>query len=79
MGGVPASGLQQGYMQHDRMLRAQSNGNGKYGVSIRVQGIDGHPYVVLNNRDRGSQYGGPEDEGYLDRDADGSFIDNYDE
>ncbi|XP_043934911.1 cingulin-like protein 1 [Protopterus annectens] len=24
---------------------------GSYGVSIRVQGIDGHPFVVLNNRD----------------------------
>lgn len=79
VGGIPASGLEQGYMQHERMLRAQANGNGRYGVSIRVQGIDGHPYVVLNNRDRGSQYGGPEDEGYMDRDADGSFIDNYDE
>ncbi|KAG5839398.1 hypothetical protein ANANG_G00204560 [Anguilla anguilla] len=79
VGGIPASDLQQGYMQHDRMLRAQSNGTGKYGVSIRVQGIDGHPYVVLNNRDRGSQYGGPEDDGYMDRDTEGSFIDNYDE
>lgn len=25
---------------------------GSYGVSIRVQGIDGHPYIVLNNTDR---------------------------
>lgn len=24
---------------------------GSYGVSIRVQGIDGHPYIVLNNKD----------------------------
>ncbi|XP_061078267.1 cingulin-like protein 1 isoform X2 [Conger conger] len=79
VGGVPASDLQQGYMQHERMLGAQRNGNGRYGVSIRVQGIDGHPYVVLNNRDRGSQYGGPEDDEYVDRDTDCSFIDNYDE
>ncbi|XP_055986672.1 cingulin-like protein 1 [Sorex fumeus] len=25
---------------------------GSYGVSIRVQGIDGHPYIVLNNAER---------------------------
>ncbi|KAI1904353.1 hypothetical protein AGOR_G00004780 [Albula goreensis] len=79
VGGVPGSGLQQGYMQHDRALRAQSNGNGTYGVSIRVQGIDGHPYVVLNNRDRDSQYGGPGDNGYMDQDMDESFIDHYHE
>nr|XP_033775780.1 cingulin-like protein 1 [Geotrypetes seraphini]XP_033775781.1 cingulin-like protein 1 [Geotrypetes seraphini]XP_033775782.1 cingulin-like protein 1 [Geotrypetes seraphini]XP_033775783.1 cingulin-like protein 1 [Geotrypetes seraphini] len=24
---------------------------GSYGVSIRVQGIDGHPYIVLNNKE----------------------------
>ncbi|KAJ8343536.1 hypothetical protein SKAU_G00308650 [Synaphobranchus kaupii] len=78
-GGLPASGLQQGYLQHDRVLRAQSNGTGTYGVSIRVQGIDGHPYVVLNNRDRESQYEGPEDDVDMDRDTEGSFIDNYDE
>ncbi|NXX91551.1 CGNL1 protein, partial [Centropus bengalensis] len=28
---------------------AQSSRTGSYGVSIRVQGIDGHPYIVLNN------------------------------
>ncbi|KAJ8396640.1 hypothetical protein AAFF_G00014780 [Aldrovandia affinis] len=79
VGGVPGSGLQQGYMQYERGLRAQTNGTGKYGVSIRVQGIDGHPYVVLNNRDRESQYGGPEEGEFVDGDADGSFIDNYHE
>ncbi|KAL8197019.1 UNVERIFIED_CONTAM: hypothetical protein K2H54_006939 [Gekko kuhli] len=26
-----------------------SKAGGSYGVSIRVQGIDGHPYIVLNN------------------------------
>ncbi|XP_042327290.1 cingulin-like protein 1 isoform X1 [Sceloporus undulatus] len=34
---------------------AQSTANakpGSYGVSIRVQGIDGHPYIVLNNTER---------------------------
>ncbi|XP_036391316.1 cingulin-like protein 1 [Megalops cyprinoides] len=78
VGGIPGSGMQQGYLQHDRTVRGQSNGTGSYGVSIRVQGIDGHPYVVLNNRDRESGlYGGPEDDGYVD--TDGSFIDNYQE
>nr|XP_025969181.1 cingulin-like protein 1 isoform X2 [Dromaius novaehollandiae] len=28
---------------------AQNSKVGSYGVSIRVQGIDGHPYIVLNN------------------------------
>ncbi|XP_062439331.1 cingulin-like protein 1 isoform X3 [Rhea pennata] len=28
---------------------AQNSKAGSYGVSIRVQGIDGHPYIVLNN------------------------------
>ncbi|KAJ7407969.1 Cingulin-like 1 [Pitangus sulphuratus] len=28
---------------------AQNLRTGSYGVSIRVQGIDGHPYIVLNN------------------------------
>lgn len=28
---------------------AQNSRAGSYGVSIRVQGIDGHPYIVLNN------------------------------
>uniref|UniRef100_A0A671L5L3 Cingulin-like 1 n=1 Tax=Sinocyclocheilus anshuiensis TaxID=1608454 RepID=A0A671L5L3_9TELE len=46
---MPNTGLPQGYMQPSRS-RGQSNGT--YGLSIRVQGIDGHPYVVLNNQDR---------------------------
>ncbi|KAM9532951.1 cingulin-like protein 1 isoform 2-T2 [Guaruba guarouba] len=29
--------------------KAQNSRTGSYGVSIRVQGIDGHPYIVLNN------------------------------
>lgn len=33
---------------------AQSSKTGSYGVSIRVQGIDGHPYIVLNNAEEGS-------------------------
>ncbi|XP_035642931.2 cingulin-like protein 1 [Oncorhynchus keta] len=54
------------------------NGAGSYGLSIRVQGIDGHPYVVLNNQDRGSNsYTDPNSNGY--NDTQGSFIDNYHE
>jgi len=65
-------GLPQAYTQPPRTARAPSNGAGTYGLSIRVQGIDGHPYVVLNNQDRGAYpngYGEPEE----------SFIDNYHE
>ncbi|CAB1339401.1 unnamed protein product [Coregonus sp. 'balchen'] len=55
------------------------NGGGSYGLSIRVQGIDGHPYVVLNNQDRGSHssYKDPNSNGY--NDTQGSFIDSYHE
>uniref|UniRef100_A0A4W5Q1B2 Cingulin like 1 n=1 Tax=Hucho hucho TaxID=62062 RepID=A0A4W5Q1B2_9TELE len=54
------------------------NGAGSYGLSIRVQGIDGHPYVVLNNQNRGSNsYTDPNSNGY--NDTQGSFIDNYHE
>ncbi|XP_074090686.1 cingulin-like protein 1 isoform X2 [Macrotis lagotis] len=31
---------------------SQNAKTGSYGVSIRVQGIDGHPYIVLNNTER---------------------------
>ncbi|XP_037358461.1 cingulin-like protein 1 isoform X3 [Talpa occidentalis] len=31
---------------------SQHSKSGSYGVSIRVQGIDGHPYIVLNNTER---------------------------
>ncbi|XP_017751993.1 PREDICTED: cingulin-like protein 1 isoform X5 [Rhinopithecus bieti] len=31
---------------------SQNSKAGSYGVSIRVQGIDGHPYIVLNNTER---------------------------
>ncbi|KAL1007272.1 hypothetical protein UPYG_G00084370 [Umbra pygmaea] len=53
------------------------NGGGSYGLSIRVQGIDGHPYVVLNNQDCGPSYADPNSNGYTD--TEGSFIDNYNE
>lgn len=76
--GIPNNGEQRGHTQMSRSLRPNGNGAGTYGLSIRVQGIDGHPYVVLNNQDRASQaYADPNSNGYID--ADGSFIENYDE
>ncbi|KAK2914116.1 hypothetical protein Q8A67_002515 [Cirrhinus molitorella] len=72
--GMPNTGLSQGYTQASRS-RGQSNGT--YGLSIRVQGIDGHPYVVLNNQDRGpNPYAAPQNNnGYMDSES--PF--NYDE
>ncbi|NXA33043.1 CGNL1 protein, partial [Eudromia elegans] len=35
-----------------KISSAQNSKTGSYGVSIRVQGIDGHPYIVLNNAER---------------------------
>ncbi|XP_028257260.1 cingulin-like protein 1 isoform X2 [Parambassis ranga] len=76
--GIPNSGPQRGYTQPSHPSRPNSNGAGTYGLSIRVQGIDGHPYVVLNNQDRGSQaYIDPNSNGYID--TEGSFIENYQE
>ncbi|XP_034045875.1 cingulin-like protein 1 isoform X2 [Thalassophryne amazonica] len=76
--GIPDSGSQRGYTQPPRSSRPHSNGAGTYGLSIRVQGIDGHPYVVLNNQDRGPQsYIDPNSNGYIDTES--SFIDNYHE
>uniref|UniRef100_A0A8C4FAJ9 Cingulin like 1 n=1 Tax=Dicentrarchus labrax TaxID=13489 RepID=A0A8C4FAJ9_DICLA len=76
--GIPNSGPQRGHTQPSRPSRPHSNGAGTYGLSIRVQGIDGHPYVVLNNQDRGSQsFVDPNSNGYIDTDS--SFIENYDE
>ncbi|CAN9507055.1 unnamed protein product [Ophioblennius macclurei] len=76
--GIPNTGPQRGYAQMSRPSRPQSNGAGSYGLSIRVQGIDGHPYVVLNNQEGDPQpYFDPNSNGYID--TDGSFIDNYQE
>ncbi|XP_070760484.1 cingulin-like protein 1 isoform X2 [Enoplosus armatus] len=75
---IPNSGPQRGHTQLSRPSRPHSNGAGTYGLSIRVQGIDGHPYVVLNNQDRGpNSYIDPNSNGYID--AEGSFIENFDE
>lgn len=76
--GIPNSRPQRGYTQPSRPSRPTSNGAGTYGLSIRVQGIDGHPYVVLNNQDRGPQsYIDPNSNGYID--TEGSFIENHQE
>ncbi|XP_041639545.1 cingulin-like protein 1 isoform X2 [Cheilinus undulatus] len=76
--GIPHSGPQRGHTQPSRPSRPHSNGAGTYGLSIRVQGIDGHPYVVLNNQDRGPHsYVDPNSNGYFD--SEGSFIENYQE
>uniref|UniRef100_A0A3B5LVE0 Cingulin like 1 n=1 Tax=Xiphophorus couchianus TaxID=32473 RepID=A0A3B5LVE0_9TELE len=69
-----SSGSQRGYTQPSRISRPSSNGAGSYGLSIRVQGIDGHPYVVLNNQDRGHH---PDGNGYPD--TEGSFIEHFQE
>lgn len=76
--GIPNSGPQRGHTQPSRPSRPHSNGAGTYGLSIRVQGIDGHPYVVLNNQDSGPQsFIDPNSNGYID--TEGSFIENYQE
>ncbi|XP_061670080.1 cingulin-like protein 1 [Syngnathoides biaculeatus] len=76
--GIPPTGPQRGNPQPSHPSRPQSNGGGTYGLSIRVQGIDGHPYVVLNNQDRGPQsFLDPNSNGYIE--TEGSFIDNYHE
>lgn len=78
MTGMPNTGPQRAYTQSSRSSRTNGNGAGSYGLSIRVQGIDGHPYVVLNNQDRGRPpYFDPNSNGYVD--TDGSFIENYQE
>ncbi|MCI4393162.1 hypothetical protein PGIGA_G00154300 [Pangasianodon gigas] len=74
--GLPNTGPQSSYTHP---ARARGQNNGSYGLSIRVQGIDGHPYVVLNNQDRGlNPYAAPSNNnGY--NNSEGSFIDNYQE
>lgn len=34
-----------------KIKNSQTKTEGSYGVSIRVQGIDGHPFIVLNNKE----------------------------
>lgn len=76
VGGPPNTGLQSSYTHP---ARGKGQTNSSYGLSIRVQGIDGHPYVVLNNQDAGpNPYAAPSNNnGY--NDVEGSFIDNFQE
>ncbi|XP_033905604.1 cingulin-like protein 1 [Acipenser ruthenus] len=80
VGDVPNNRMQQDYLHFDHTGRSQNDRAGTYGVSIRVQGIDGHPYVVLNNRNGQSAPNDSSSEnGYSDSSKDRSFLDNYDE
>ncbi|KAK1160728.1 cingulin-like protein 1 [Acipenser oxyrinchus oxyrinchus] len=80
VGDVPNNRMQKDYLHFDHTGRSQNDRAGTYGVSIRVQGIDGHPYVVLNNRNGQSAPNDSSSEnGYSDSSKDRSFLDNYDE
>ncbi|KAI1889647.1 hypothetical protein AGOR_G00165100 [Albula goreensis] len=67
VGGLPNGVLQQGYANRT----ARSQDNGLYGLTIRVKGIDGHPYVVMNNQYRDENSGvNPQSNGTTDKDCD---------
>ncbi|XP_072421111.1 cingulin-like protein 1 [Chiloscyllium punctatum] len=53
----------------EQKYRTAPNKSGSYGVSIRVQGIDGQPYVVLNSSQEGNlqMYEPPAENGCLDQ------------
>ncbi|KAL4660693.1 cingulin-like protein 1 [Arapaima gigas] len=76
VGSIPSNRLQYGYEDAEHLNTAQSNGTGSYGLSVRVQGIGGHPFVVLNSRNMERPGHG---ESYGNGDVDSSFLDNYDE
>ncbi|XP_061101024.1 cingulin-like protein 1 [Conger conger] len=63
VGGLANSGLQRRYDKRESTTRATER-NGAYGLSIRVKGMDGHPYVVMNNQNRG-----PDSNGNIDKDS----------
>ncbi|KAI5088614.1 cingulin-like protein 1 isoform X1, partial [Silurus meridionalis] len=76
VGGLPNTGLQSSYT-HPARPRGQNKSG--YGLSIRVQGIDGHPYVVLNNQERElNPYAAPTNNNGFN-DTERSFIDNFQE
>ncbi|XP_041074720.1 cingulin-like protein 1 [Polyodon spathula] len=80
VGDVPNNRMQQDCLHFDHTGRSQIDRAGTYGVSIRVQGIDGHPYVVLNNRNGQSAPNDSSSEnGYSDSSKDRPFLDNDDE
>ncbi|XP_048418493.2 cingulin-like protein 1 isoform X2 [Stegostoma tigrinum] len=67
IGAVPSKQVQRDYgiqirfiqdaqeeSSQEQKYRTAPNKSGSYGVSIRVQGIDGQPYVVLNSNQEGN-------------------------
>lgn len=46
-----------GYVERSRNSGTGNSSSSKYGVAVRVQGISGHPYVVLKNGEKGDSYG----------------------
>lgn len=46
-----------GYPDKSRTSNSATPPSNKYGVAVRVQGISGHPYVVLKDGEKGDSYG----------------------
>ncbi|XP_041665903.1 cingulin isoform X2 [Cheilinus undulatus] len=46
-----------GYTDKSKGNIAAASPSSKYGVAVRVQGISGHPYVVLKDGEKGDSYG----------------------
>lgn len=46
-----------GYPDKSRATNSAPSPSNKYGVAVRVQGISGHPYVVLKDGEKGDSYG----------------------
>ncbi|KAM3595944.1 uncharacterized protein V6R79_005686 [Siganus canaliculatus] len=46
-----------GYPDKSRASSSATPPSNKYGVAVRVQGISGHPYVVLKDGEKGDSYG----------------------
>uniref|UniRef100_A0A672FD97 Cingulin-like n=1 Tax=Salarias fasciatus TaxID=181472 RepID=A0A672FD97_SALFA len=45
------------YPEKSRVNSSATPPSSKYGVAVRVQGISGHPYVVLKDGEKGDSYG----------------------
>ncbi|XP_072326818.1 cingulin-like protein 1 [Scyliorhinus torazame] len=69
--GIQIRFIQDAQEQATRAQKSQTalNKSGSYGVSIRVQGIDGQPYVVLNSNQEGhlKMFEPPPENGYFDQ------------
>ncbi|KAG8005277.1 Cingulin, partial [Nibea albiflora] len=46
-----------GYPDKSKVNNTATPPTNKYGVAVRVQGISGHPYVVLKDGEKGDSYG----------------------